>query len=104
MCYNIITVKQTTTKPERKIKMKRVFVTAEDYNMVVMADDNGRGFVIDETAFDEPLTLEVARNADYSSFDGCETAEECAESIGTAEAEQNVISFNAAEYSTVVEF
>ena len=84
--------------------MKRLFVTAEDYSMVVMADENGRGFVIDETAFDEPLTLEVARNADYSNFDDCETAEECAASIGTAEAEQNIINFNAADYNAVVEF
>ena len=84
--------------------MKRFFVTTEDYSMVVMADENGRGFVIDETAFDEPLALEVAKNADYSNLDGCETAEECAESIGTAEAEQNIIDFNADEYSAAIEF
>ena len=83
--------------------MKRFFVEAEDYNMVVMADENGKGFVIDETAFAEPLTLEVAKNADYSNFDGCETAEECAECIGTAEAELNIIDFDADEYENVTE-
>lgn len=84
--------------------MKKFFVTTEDYNMVVMLDENGKGFVIGETAFTESLTLDVAKNADYSNFDDCDTAEECAASIGTAEAEQNVIDFNADEYSAVVEF
>lgn len=84
--------------------MKRFFVEAEDYNMVVMVDENGKGFVIDEIMFDEPLTLEVAKNADYSNLDGCNTAEECACSIGAPDVEQDVIDFNVNEYSKVVEF
>ena len=84
--------------------MKRFFVETEDYNCVVFADENGKGYVIDETAFDEELTLDVAKNADYSNLDGCETAEECAQCIGTAEAEQNVIDFDPDEYVSVEEF
>lgn len=79
--------------------MKRLFVTAEDYNAIIFADKNGNGYVIDES-----LTLDVAKNADYSNFDGCETAEDCAASIGTAEAMQNVIPFSPAEYDNITEF
>ena len=56
--------------------MKRYFVTTNADNMVLFVDDNNNAVYIDETAFDEPLTLDVAKRADYSNFDGCETAEE----------------------------
>lgn len=84
--------------------MKRLFVETDDYNCVVFADENGKGYVIDETEFDEELTLEVAKNTSYSNLDGCKTAEECAQSIGTAKAESNVIDFNEEEYKEVIEF
>lgn len=50
--------------------MKRFFVKTNGYNAVIFVDKNGNGYVIDETAFDEPLTLDAAKNADYSNFDG----------------------------------
>lgn len=84
--------------------MKRFFVETEDYTMVAFVDDEGKAFIIDETSFDEVLTFDVAKNSDYSNLDGCETAEECAQCIGTAEAESNVIDFDEDEYTRVIEF
>lgn len=55
--------------------MKKFFVETNGYNMVFLVDGNGRALPIYEQAFDEPLTLEVAKNADYSNFDGIEDAE-----------------------------
>lgn len=81
--------------------MKRFFVKTSGYNMIVFVDKNGNGYVIDETAFDEPLTLNAAKNADYSNFDGCETAEDCAASIGI---NNNIIPFNPTEYDYITEF
>ena len=62
--------------------MKRYFVETAGYNMVAFVDDNGECYILHEGSFDEPLTLEVAKNADYSNLDGCETADECAECMG----------------------
>lgn len=57
--------------------MKRYFMETNAYNMVAFVDDSGDCYIVHEESFDEPLTLEVAKNADYSNLDGCETAEEC---------------------------
>ena len=81
--------------------MKRFFVKTNGYNAVIFVDKNSNGYVIDETAFDEPLTLNAAKNADYSNFDGCETAEDCAASIGIG---NNIITFNPTEYDNITEF
>lgn len=81
--------------------MKRFFVKTNDYNMVIFVDKNGNGYIIDETAFDEPLTLDVAKNANYSNFNDCETAEDCAASIGV---DDNIITFNPTEYDYITEF
>ena len=84
--------------------MKRFFVETEDYNMVAFVDDEGKAFIIDETNFDEVLTFDVAKNSDYSNLDGCETAEECAYSIGTPQAMQEVFAFDPDEFEYVEEF
>ena len=84
--------------------MKRYFVETADYSFVAFVDSENRAYLIDETAFDEKLTIEVAKVADYSNLDGCFTAEECANCIGTAEAFDNIIDFNADEYSRVTAF
>lgn len=62
--------------------MKKYFVETNGYNMVIFADNNGKCFAVHEQAFDERLTLDVAKNADYSNFDGCDTAEQCAYAMG----------------------
>lgn len=62
--------------------MKKYFVETNADNMVVFADNNGKCFAIPDKAFDERLTLDVAENADYSNFDGCDTAEQCAYAMG----------------------
>lgn len=84
--------------------MKRYFAQLQDYNCVIFVDDNCKGFVIDETLFDVPLTLEVAKQSDYSNLDGCKTAEDCAFCIGTANAISNVIDVNFDEFENVIEF
>ena len=81
--------------------MKRFFAKTNGYNAVIFVDKNGNGYVIDESLFNEPLTLNAAKNADYSNFDGCETAEECAASIGIY---NNIIPFNPTEYDHITEF
>lgn len=62
--------------------MKRYYVDTNGYAMVVFADNSGKAFVIGEESFDEPLTLDVAKNADYGNLENCETAEECAYAMG----------------------
>ena len=65
--------------------MKRYFVETNADNMVAFVDDNNRVYFFNEQAFDEPLTLDVAKTADYSNCEGCETAEEIAHSVGVGE-------------------
>jgi len=74
--------------------MKRYFVETNGYNCVAFVDDNGTAYIVHENTFDEPLTLDVAKNVDYSNFDNCETAKECAQAIGTSEAFENVVAFD----------
>lgn len=84
--------------------MKKYYVETNAYNCVMIADDFGKAYVCHEEMFDEALTLEVAKSADYSNFDGCENAEECAFAIGTSSAMENVIDFDENNYEVVVEF
>lgn len=84
--------------------MKKYFAKTNGFECVLFVDENGKAFVVDENNFDERLTVEVAKNADYSNFEDCETAEECAQAIGTSEAFESVIDFNADEYEELVEF
>lgn len=84
--------------------MKRYFVETNGENFVAFVDGDNKAYMVDAAAFDEKLTIEVAKEADYSNFDGCETAEECANSIGTSEAFDNIIDWNEDEYENVTEF
>lgn len=81
--------------------MKRYFVETQDYNFVAFADATGRAAVIDEAAFDEPLTLEVAKRTDYSSVEGFDNAEEAAANYGTG---SQLIDFHPDDYERVTEF
>lgn len=69
--------------------------------MVLFVDESGKAVFINEMAFDEPLTLEVARHADYSNFDSCEDAEEAAANYYTGE---NLIDYNPDDWAKVEEF
>ncbi|MCM1543441.1 MAG: hypothetical protein NC121_19620 [Blautia sp.] len=82
--------------------MKRYFAKDSVGEAVVLfVDDNRKAVYINETAFDEELTLEVAKAADYSNLDGCKTAEEAAANYYTGE---NLIDFNEDDWEELVEF
>ena len=82
--------------------MKRYFAKDSVGEAVVLfADESGKAVFINDTAFDEELTLEVAKQADYSNFDNCETAEEAAANYYTGE---NLIDFNEEDWEELVEF
>lgn len=50
---------------------------------VVVVDNENNAILLDETMFDTPLSLEVAKSGDYSNLNGCQNIEECIYSIGT---------------------
>lgn len=82
--------------------LKRLFVVDSTGEAVVLfVDETGKACYLNDTAFDEPLTLEVAKDADYSNFDNCETAEEAAANYSTGE---NLIDYNPDEWEEVIEF
>ncbi len=68
---------------------------------ILFVDEMGKAAYINDTAFDQELTLEVAKNGDYSNFDGCETAEEAAENYYTGE---NIMDFNENDWDELIEF
>lgn len=81
-------------------KMKKIFAETNAYNVVLFVDDNNKAYVVPDGAFEEPLTLDVAKNTDYSNFADCETAEECQNCQGVGD----VIIFNEDEYENIIEF
>ena len=82
--------------------LKRLFVVdSVNEAFVLFVDETGKACYLDDTKFDEPLTLEVAKSADYSNFDNCETAEEAAANYYTGE---NMIDFNPDDWEEVTEF
>lgn len=82
--------------------LKRLFVRDETGECAVLfLDDNGKACYINDTAFDEPLTLEVAKSADYSNLEGFETAEEAAANYYTGD---NLVDFNEEDWETITEF
>lgn len=82
--------------------LKRLFVQDEvGESVVLFVDDNGKACYINDTAFDEPLTLEVAKAADYSNFEGFDTAEEAAANYYTGD---HLIDFNECDWNVIVEF
>lgn len=82
--------------------MKKYFVETNAYSMVVFVDEQGNAFPIHEKYFDERLTLDVAKKADYSGIDGCETAEEVAFAIGGDT--DDIFNFETEKFEKVVEF
>ena len=86
--------------------MKRFYVKTNGTNFVAFVDDNNKAYIIDEAVFGVSLTLEIAKAEDYSNFEDCNTAEECARSIGTPDAETNVIVWDEDDYRDceVIEF
>lgn len=62
--------------------MKKLFVETNEYNMVLLLDKSNHAFPLHEENFGKKLTYDVARQADYSNFDGCKTAEECKYAAG----------------------
>lgn len=82
--------------------LKRFFAVDKLGEAVVLfVDDTGKACYINDTAFNEPLTLEVAKSADYSNFDNCEDAEEAAAGYFTG---NNLIEFNYDEWEEIIEF
>ena len=83
--------------------MKRYFVKTNAFNCVVFADESSKGYVFYEGLYDEPLTLEVAKNDDYSGIEDLDTVEELAANFNR---EENVIDFdpNDPAFEEVVEF
>lgn len=69
--------------------MKKLFIETNAENMVAFSDGTN-AYVVEAYRFDENLTLDVAKTADYSNFDGCKTAEEC--NIAMGENSENVYS------------
>ena len=80
--------------------MKKYFVETQDYNFVAFVDDNNKAVIVPEEAFNEPLTLEVAKAADYSNLEDFDTAEEAAANYGTGEPP---IDFNPNDYERVTD-
>lgn len=92
-------------KNEGKIKtMKRYYVETNGDDFVAFVDDNKQAYIIDAARFDEKLTLEVAKKTDYSNLDNCETAADCAISMGENEPYANVIDWDEEDYEAVTEF
>lgn len=82
--------------------LKRYF--AKDFageTVILFVDESGKAVFINDTAFDEKLTLEAAKQADYSNFNNCETAEEAASNYFTG---KNLIDFNEDDWEVLVEF
>ena len=49
---------------------------------MAFVDENNKAYIFHEEAFGKPLTLEAAKEADYSATDNCETALEIAYAVG----------------------
>lgn len=73
--------------------VKKVWISTNAYSMVAFVDDEHNAFVLDEQCFDEPLTLEYAKQQDYSNYDGCETAWECFYSSGKSSSKDCIFKF-----------
>lgn len=74
--------------------MRRFLVNTNGDSFVAFVDDKNKAYIFDAVVFDEPLTLEIAKNQDYGVTDGCETAEEIHYSVGFGNVEDTVIDWN----------
>ena len=75
--------------------MRRYFVKTNGYNCVIFADGSGKGYMFHEIEYDVPLTLEVAKNDDYSGIEDIETVEGLAANFGS---DKNVINFDPDDF------
>lgn len=66
---------------------KVFFIKTNAYNMVAFVDKENKCFCFGDECFDERLTFEYAKNADYSSIVGCETAEDVKYITGAGDGE-----------------
>ena len=82
--------------------MKRYFLRTNAYNCVLFVDEKGEAVYIDEAAFDEPLTLEVAEAADYSQIEGYEDAATAAANYYTGS--NHLTKFDPDDFEEVIEF
>ena len=80
--------------------MKRMYATTNGFATVLFVDDDNNAYVVGEKSFDEVLTPEVARDADYSNLDNCKTAQECYDAMSFGD----VIKFDPEEFEEVIEF
>lgn len=82
--------------------MKKMYcVDSVGEAVVLFVDNNGKAVYLNDTAFGEKLTLEVAKKADYSNFEGIEDAEEASANYYTGE---NLIDFIPSDWEKIVEF
>lgn len=80
--------------------MKKYYAETNSESMVLITD-GVKAVYIDETAFDEELTLEVAKAADYSNFDMDGTIEEANHNYADG---THLIDFNTDDYDSLIEF
>ena len=82
--------------------MKRIY--AEDINgeaAILFVDDNGKAVYVSDTAFDEPLTYEVAVRVDYSNFLDFDTAEEASANYSDG---SHLIDYHEEDWAVIREF
>lgn len=86
--------------------MKKLFVETNADNAVLFVDAQERAYLVFDSCiywenYHKDLTLEAARNEDYSNLDGCETADECKCAQGI---DRDIFDFNEDDYENVTEF
>ena len=82
--------------------MKKLYV--EDINgesAILFVDDNGKAVYVSDTAFDEPLTYEVAVRGDYSNFADFDTAEEASANYANG---SYLIDYHEDDWAVIREF
>lgn len=82
-------------------ELKRVFVKdIVGGTSVLFVDKNNKAYVVPDGAFDEDLTLDVAKSTSYANLAGCDTAESCQWCMGVGD----VIDYKEDEYENITEF
>lgn len=82
--------------------LKRFYaVDSTGESVVLFVDGNSKAVFISATAFNEALTLDVAKRSDYSNFDGCNTAAEANANYADG---SHLIDFNENDWDSIEEF